>query len=78
MGAAPAGRREGTYSGLSRSAIWRLISAGVVESKVLKNPLNPTAKRGARLVRLSSLLKAIEGDTEVPTAADVSSSHTAA
>lgn len=48
------------YSGLSRSSIWRMIKAGVIESKVLKNPLNPTAKRGARLIRLSSLLKAIE------------------
>lgn len=56
------GEKE-TYSGLSRSSIWRMIQAGVVESKVLKNPLNPTATRGARLIRLSSLLKAIEGET---------------
>jgi len=55
------------YSGLSRSSIWRLIQAGVIESKVLKNPLNPTAKRGSRLIRLSSLLKAIEeSDNPVP------------
>ena len=54
------GEKE-TYSGLSRSTIWRMIQAGVIESKVLKNPLNPTASRGARLIRLSSLLKAIEG-----------------
>lgn len=54
------GEKE-TFSGLSRSSIWRLIQAGAVESKVLKNPLNPTAKRGARLIRLSSLLSAIEG-----------------
>ena len=41
-----------------------MIQAGVVESKVLKNPLNPNASRGARLVRLASLLRAIEGDVE--------------
>ena len=50
------GQKE-IFSGLSRSSIWRMIQAGVVESKVLKNPLNPNASRGARLVRLASLLR---------------------
>ena len=54
------GEKE-TYTALSRSSIWRMIQAGVVESKVLKNPLNTAATRGARLIRLSSLLRAIEG-----------------
>ena len=53
------GKRE-PHTGLSRTTIWRLIKAGMVESKLLKNPLNPTAVRGTRLVRLASLLKAIE------------------
>lgn len=65
------GEKE-TYSGLSRSSIWRMIQAGVVESKVLKNPLNPIATRGARLIRLSSLLKAIEGNGETESAGNSS------
>lgn len=63
------GEKE-TYSGLSRSSIWRMIVAGVVESKVLKNPLNPAASRGARLVRLASLLRAIEGEVNAAATAE--------
>jgi hypothetical protein len=54
------GEKE-TYSGLSRSTIWRAIKAGLVESKSHRNPLNPGAKRGIRLVRLASLLRFLEG-----------------
>lgn len=48
-------------TGLSRSVIWRMIKSGAIESKVVKSPLNPKAKSGVRVVRLSSLLSFLEG-----------------
>jgi len=58
----PGNREKETYTGLSRSTILRLMAAGRVESKVVKS--NPANTRGCRLIRLRTLLAAIEGGEE--------------
>jgi hypothetical protein len=58
----PANGKRETYTSLSRSTILRLIASGRVETKVLKT--DPSKHTGARLIRLSSLLAAIESGSE--------------
>jgi hypothetical protein len=51
----PVGELE-KYSSLSRASIYRLLGSGKIESRKLS-----VGRGGTRLVRLSSLLAAIEG-----------------
>jgi hypothetical protein len=60
----PASGTREAFTGMTRNVIWRLVKAGLVETTVLKNPAKPAAKKGTRLIRLSSLLGVIEKSAE--------------